>query len=280
MPERGDPEIGEPAPADALEALQARLGVRFRVPSHLRQALIHESYAHEAQGERSNERLEFLGDAILGLVVSEVLYRGYPDREEGELTRMKALLVSRVALADLGRELGLGDALLLGRGGEVSGGRQRASLLANAFEAIVGALYLDGGFEVARSFIERCIGQRLERLPERTCDFKSTLQQETQRHFKALPTYRVVSEAGPPHARLFEVEVLFGSQVLGRGRGPSKKEAQQQAASQALDRFPGLLGPEAPGMSPLAPSGTASADGMDRVREGCPPPLAPGEGLP
>lgn len=226
------------APPVDLDSLQERLGVRFRHSALLRVALVHESYAHEMPAETSNERLEFLGDAILGLVVSEILYQRFPSLAEGELTRMKASLVSRVALAEQARGLGLGDALLLGRGGEVSGGRQRASLLANAFEAVVGALYLDSGLEAVRAFIERCVAEKLAALPDRGRDFKSLLQQETQRVFKTLPVYRVVSEIGPPHSRVFAIEVHFGSHVLGRGSGTSKKDAQQQAASEALQRFP------------------------------------------
>jgi ribonuclease-3 len=225
----------------ALDDLQQSLGVRFKDPQNLRAAFVHESYAHESTAEISNERLEFLGDAVLGLVTSELLYERFPDLREGELTRMKAALVSRVSLAEHARALGLGQALLLGRGGEVSGGRERTSLLANVFEAVVGALYLDSGYEAAHAFLRRRFAPLLSALPTSNRDYKSLLQQATQRYYKSLPSYRVVSESGPAHARNFEVEVAFDDRTLGHGSGTSKKEAQQNAARQALERFNELM---------------------------------------
>jgi len=219
------------------EALQNRIGVRFRHPDTLHTALVHESFVNEYPSETSNERLEFLGDAVLGLVASEMLYERFPTLREGELTRMKSALVNTMSLAGHARDLGLGDAVLLGRGEEASGGRERASLLADAFEALVGAIYVDGGYAVARGFVSLLFSDLLEGLPELNRDYKSLLQQETQKHFKALPIYRVVSEEGPAHCKQFSVEVLFGDEVLGRGTGASKKEAQQIAAQEALANF-------------------------------------------
>lgn len=219
------------------ETLQNRIGVRFRNPATLRIALIHESYVNECPQETSNERLEFLGDAVLGLVASEMLYERFPSLREGELTRMKSTLVNTVSLAAHARNLGLGDAVLLGRGEEASGGRERASLLADAFEALVGAIYVDGGYAVARGFVSLLFADLLEGLPELNRDYKSLLQQETQKYYKALPLYRVISEEGPAHCRVFSVEVVFGDEVLGRGTGASKKEAQQLAAQEALANF-------------------------------------------
>lgn len=220
-----------------LDTLQSRLGVRFRDASHLRNALVHESYVNEYPHESSNERLEFLGDAVLGLVAGEMLYERFPLLREGELTRMKSALVNTLSLAGHARNLGLGNALLLGRGEEASGGRERPSLLADALEALVGALYVDSGYTVARGFVSLLFTDLLEGLPDLNKDFKSLLQQETQKHFKALPIYRVVHEEGPSHAKTFSVEVHFGDEVLGRGTGSSKKEAQQQAAQEALANF-------------------------------------------
>jgi len=220
-----------------LDTLQTRLGVRFNDPGLLRKALVHESFVNEYPHESSNERLEFLGDAVLGLVAGEMLYERFPFLREGELTRMKSALVNMLSLAGHARNLGLGQALVLGRGEEVSGGRERSSLLADALEALVGAIYLDSGYPAARGFVNVLFTGLLEGLPQLNRDFKSLLQQETQKHFKALPTYKVVREEGPSHARVFTVEVHFGDEVLGTGSGPSKKEAQQVAAQEALANF-------------------------------------------
>lgn len=228
------PSAGDGADSFDLDEVQARLGVRFRDPHNLRAAFVHESYVHEFPLERSNERLEFLGDAVLGLATSEMLYERFPDIAEGELTRMKAMLVSRVSLAALARELALGEALLLSRGGEASGERERTSLLADAFEAVIGALFLDSGWEAARDFVCRRFADAVHTLPQTDRNFKSLLQQQTQKHFKSLPIYRVVREKGPPHSKTFSVEVHFRSEILGRGAGRSKKEAQQEAAREAL----------------------------------------------
>lgn len=229
------------APPFDAEGLQTRLGLRFRDTSRFRAAFVHESYVHENPAEASNERLEFLGDAVLGLAVSEMLYARFPSHPEGELTRMRAMLVSRPSLANHARELGLGASLLLSRGGQTNGERDRASILANVFEAVIGALFLDSGWEAARDFVQARFHDALEPLPETDRNYKSLLQQLTQKHFKALPEYRVVREKGPPHAKVFQVEVYFRNELLGRGHGKSKKEAQQEAARIGLDRATALL---------------------------------------
>lgn len=221
--------------------LQQRLGVEFRDARNLRAAFVHESYVHEYPLESSNERLEFLGDAVLGLATSEMLYESFPHLPEGELTRMKAMIVSRVSLAGHARQLRLGEALLLSRGGEASGERERNSLLADVFEAVVGALFLDSGWEAVRAFIRSRFLGLLAELPQTDSNFKSLLQQQTQKHFKSLPIYRVVREKGPPHSKTFSVEVHFRGEILGRGSGRSKKEAQQEAAREALQGVNALL---------------------------------------
>ncbi len=222
-----------------LPALAAILG---RAPSpdkaHLYlRAMVHSSYANERgeEGLASNERLEFLGDAVLQLVVSEYLYTRYGNLPEGELTRIRAAVVSTPTLARKGAELGLGRLLLLGRGEEVTGGRERASLLENAFEALVGAVFLDGGLDEARRFVLRVLEREiaLAARGEYRRDWKTELQELVQREGMT-PEYRVVAESGPDHAKSFEVVVLVGEREAGRGKGKSKKEAEQEAARTAL----------------------------------------------
>lgn len=220
----------------ALAAVLGRAPAPEKVHLYLR-ALVHSSYANERgeQGWESNERLEFLGDAVLQLVVSEYLYTRYGSLPEGELTRIRAAVVSTPTLARKGAELGLGRLLLLGKGEEATGGRERASLLENAFEALVGAVFLDGGLEEARRFVLRALEEdiALAARGEYRRDWKTELQELTQREGMA-PEYRVVAEGGPDHAKWFEVVVLVGDREAGRGRGRSKKEAEQEAARTAL----------------------------------------------
>ena len=255
-----------------MVAIEDRLGVRFRDAEHLRAAFVHESYVHENPTEESNERLEFLGDAVLGLAVSEMLYARFPQLPEGELTRMRAMLVSRVSLALHARQLDLGAPLLLSRGGQAHGERDRTSILANVFEAIIGALFLDSGWEAARDFVQARFSDALGVLPETDRNFKSLLQQLTQKHFKALPEYRVVREKGPPHAKVFLVEVYFRGELLGRGHGKSKKEAQQEAARLGLAQATAAIERQArvetvDGQGSAKPSGDPTADPPPRGGE-------------
>ncbi len=223
------------------EALQQALGYRFRNPRLLEQALTHTSYANEKRGQglAHNERLEFLGDSILGFVVAEYLYRTYPDRPEGDLTRMRAELVCERSLAVMAEEIGLGPHLNLGRGEEQQGGRGRPSILSDACEAILAAAYLDGGFEAAREIIYRHV---LDRAADsaRSADYKTVLQEIVQREKNQILRYVLLEEHGPDHDKTFTVEVLRNGEPLGRGTGHSKKAAEQAAAREAIR----LLAPE------------------------------------
>ena len=216
----------------ARNQLQERLGYSFRQPDLLALALRHESFAHETS-EGSQERLEFLGDSVVGLVICESLYRMYPDYPEGRLAQMKATLVSTDQLAEKARNLEIGDCVELGRS-EQDSSRQRANLLADTFEAVLGAIYLEAGFEIAREVVLRQFHGDLESAEELRRDFKSLLQELTQREFQALPDYEVLEEIGPPHNRIFRVQVALQGKILGHGQGRSKREASQMAAQQAL----------------------------------------------
>lgn len=216
------------------DALTRRLGYEFSQPELLNLAFVHESQVNEGLAERSNERLEFLGDSVVGLVVAEYLYRHYPDLAEGQLAQRKSYLVSRKHLAVCAQRLGLGSYLQLGRGEETSGGKRRESLLANSLEAVLGAIFLDGGFHKARRVVLSFLSEDMDKGTGSLKDAKSRLQERVQTVFQATPEYRVLLERGPSHDPYFEVEVLFGGEVLGWGAGHSKREASQAAAQQAL----------------------------------------------
>ena len=194
-------------------------------------------------GVRDNESLEFLGDAVLGFVIADRLFRECPDWDEGQKSKAKAMIVSTTALAQVGEELGLGDYLLLGRGEEKTGGRRKRSLIADTFEAVLAAIYLDGGIEAADRFIERWFRPQLDAVraggltPGLTVDHKSALQEWLQSHDKGLPQYRLVGESGPAHRKVFETEVWDKERPLARGEGFSKKESEQRAAQRALQAF-------------------------------------------
>lgn len=215
--------------------LERRLGYRFRRPELLDQALTHRSWAHEQEDpERHYERLEFLGDAVLGLITAEELFREHPDQPEGELSKRKSFLVSRDVLARRGEELGLGELLRLGVGEERSGGREKASLLADAVEAVLGAVYLDGGLEAARQVVSRLFAAGLARPAAPSLDAKTRLQETVQGRGWPLPVYRLVDTAGPDHDKRFTVEVRLQGESAGVGHGRSKKIAEQEAAAVAL----------------------------------------------
>lgn len=196
----------------------------------LRQALTHSSYANETGEGETNERLEFLGDAVLDLALADILYQRYQDRDEGELSKVRAVVVSRPVLAQAAHRLCLGDYLRLGKGEEQAGGRDRPSILAAALEALLGAVFLTHGYSRTRELVEDLLGKEIERYAaERSQDYKSLLQQLGQRRFGTLPAYTLVDSEGPEHEKVFTVAVeLGGSQAVGRGR--SKKEAEQAAA--------------------------------------------------
>ena len=225
-----------------IKDLETAIGYRFGNISLLQNALAHSSYANERWHDslKSNERLEFLGDSILGMVVAEYLYRNFPGRPEGELTRMRADMVCETSLAAIADKIGLGDHLLLGHGEAACGGRNRASILADAVESVIAACFLDGGMDAARGFIDRFV---LTNVPVRQLanrDYKTALQELVQQKKNQTLSYMLVGESGPDHDKQFLVEVCLNGAVVGRGSGTSKKRAEQDAARAALEGlFPG-----------------------------------------
>lgn len=201
----------------------------------LNTALTHPTFVFENRhlGWEHNQRLEFLGDAVIGMLLAEYLYLTYPEKAEGELSRMRAAVACEATLARKAKELGLGRFLLLGRGEELSGGRERPSILADAFEALVAAIYLDGGLEQARRFVRAQFARELEKI--RYNDFKTELQEAVQREYEENVSYRVIEETGPDHDKRFLVGVFLQGKCLATGYGKSKKEAEQQAAKAALE---------------------------------------------
>jgi len=227
-----------------LNDIQRTLKYVFQQEPLLLEALTHRSFVQTSghAAARHNERLEFLGDAVLGLVISESLVANFPSFAEGELSKLKAGLISRVTLSRVARRLKLGQWLRLGRGEEASSGREKHSLLANALEALIGAVYLDGGLEAARTLIHQILATEfsgLQNQPELTVggDWKSRLQEGLYKLDGATPRYRLVQETGPDHQKLFKITVEFGGQVMGHGEGGTKKEAEQRAAEQAFSRL-------------------------------------------
>lgn len=221
-----------------LKALAARLGVEISDFPLLDRALTHASYAAEVDHPLPDyESLEFLGDAVLGLAVGHHLFEAFPNRTPGEYSKMRAGLVNRRSVARAAGELGIARAIRLGKGEELSGGRQRISLIADCLEALIAAVYLDCGWDIARAFVARVFAHELARAHEldRVWDFKSRLQDFCQARHYPLPHFEVVRSEGPDHKKEFEVEVSIGKQPLGRGRGPTKKEAAQFAARAALE---------------------------------------------
>ena len=225
--------------ARAIAEFSRHFRITFHDPEILRLALTHRSYLSvTGMGPReSNERLEFLGDSVLGLVTSEYLYRQFPDEHEGQLTKTKSLLVSKAILSRKALSMGLGRFVLMSHSEVESGGRQRLSILADAFESVIAAIYLDQGFEAAREFIEYWLlrGSREIVADKRHRNYKSHLQEYVQSTFRTHPVYRIRSHVGPDHSKLFLVEVMVGRRVLGEGRGTNKKEAEQAAARDALE---------------------------------------------
>jgi ribonuclease-3 len=232
---------------DRLKQLQARLGYVFRDPGLLTAALTHKSYLNESKDKAlgNNERLEFLGDAVLDLAVSEHLITLYPRWTEGDLSKMKARLVSEETLAGVARRLDIGSCLQLGRGEELTRGRDKASLLADALEAVIAAIYSDGEFGAAKQFILSALRPELEGAPDQKAihDFKTEFQEICQRSFGLLPSYRILRESGPDHEKIFEVELVVRGQVYGVGQGRSKKEAEQRAAQEALTKLTDATAP-------------------------------------
>jgi len=220
-----------------LDDLQQRLGIHFTEPALLVLALTHRSFVMEHERAQSNERLEFLGDAVLDLLIGEALYQWHPDWSEGELSKTKAAAVGERSLEKVARQWELGSYMRISYGEECSGGRNRRALLADAVEAMIGAYYLDQGLEACRAFVLREMAFILEAVErhEHERDYKTQLQEAFQGKFQSAPSYEVVAESGPPHDKTFQINVSFGGEVLGTGTGKSKKEAEQQAAARALE---------------------------------------------
>lgn len=221
-----------------MTALEERLGYSFRNRALLETAVTHSSYANEnrASGIVCNERLEFLGDSVLGVTVADFLYRHFPDMPEGRMTRLRAELVCEQSLHRVALELHLGDYLRLGKGEEHNGGRERASILSDAVEAVIAAMYLDAGMETAAGFIHRCLLDDVHTIetPSFT-DYKTALQELVQRQSGQMLSYELVGEEGPDHAKTFRMQVCLNGEPVGRGTGRTKKEAEQTAAASALE---------------------------------------------
>ncbi len=223
-----------------LASLQKQIGYTFRDIALLNKALTHKSYVNENSGSlKYNERFEFLGDSVLDLIVSDYMIKAFPDFAEGILSKIRAAVVNATCLAELARRIDLGKYLLLGKGEASSGGRKKNSLLANAYEALAGAVYFDSDLETVLKIylpvLEKEIAKYADTAQFR--DYKSELQEYTQTHCNCIPNYKIVNEKGPAHAKEFEVTVLVQESVRGRGSGKSKKEAEQSAAKSALDSF-------------------------------------------
>jgi ribonuclease-3 len=228
-----------------LVRLEKELGYAFSDAALLVRALTHVSY-NRAKSAGHNEVLEFLGDAVLDLAISDLLIRSFPEKSEGDLSRMRAALVNSTALAEKAARLSLGSSLRLGKGEERSGGRDKPSILAGAFEALLGAVYLDGGYEPTRRMIEKYFAADIKEKKLGQQDYKTRLQEISQMLFRAPPSYRLVSESGPDHDKFFVTEIAMGGKVLGKGRGKTKKQAEQEAAKEALSELQqrGLPGEE------------------------------------
>lgn len=219
-----------------MQRLESNLNYTFKNKELLKNALCHSSYANEKHlSFGSNERLEFLGDAVLSIIVADYLYENFSSMPEGELTKLRASLVCEKSLCGFSKELGLGDFLLFGKGEEANGGRERPSILADAFEAVLAAMYLDGGMEIAREHVLKFILKELKNKEDDSFkDFKTTLQEVVQKNPEERLTYILIAESGPDHNKEFTVEVHLNSNVIGTGVGKSKKSAEQMAAKDAL----------------------------------------------
>lgn len=221
--------------------LENRIGIKFRNPDLLKEALTHRSYLneHPEWGLSHNERLEFLGDAVLELVVTEYLYERFPDKPEGQLTMLRAALVNYQFLSKITAEFDLDGAMLMSRGERSDNSKAREVILANAIEALIGAIHLDQGFEVAKNFIHRFVLEHLPEILENKSykDAKSELQEIVQERIKTTPSYKVLEENGPAHKRIFRIGVYFGDKLIAEGEGSSKQEGEIEAAKEALKKY-------------------------------------------
>ncbi|MBI2339776.1 MAG: ribonuclease III [Deltaproteobacteria bacterium] len=224
-----------------LHAFEGIIGYRFSDLRLLRRALTHKSFSNEKRlpSVEQNERYEFLGDAVLELAVSQLLMDAFPESTEGDLSKLRAAVVNETSLAELARKVRLGDYLYLGRGENQGLGREKDSLLSDAYEAVLGAIFLDRGFGRAFTVVQRQFAELLEAATNQDIsrDYKTRLQEESQNRFKAIPQYRLVSETGPDHDKTFEIRLMIGNELFGRGVGKSKKQAEQNAARSALEKI-------------------------------------------
>ncbi len=224
-----------------LFKLEEFIDYKFKNRNLLKEALTHRSYLNEepSWGLPHNERLEFLGDAVLELVTTEELYNRYPDYTEGQLTPIRSALVNYIMMAEVAKEIKLDEHILLSRGEARDNGRAREVILANAMEAVIGAIYLDGGYETAKKFIKTAVMAHLEEVMRKGLykDAKSLLQEKIQEQMKVTPTYKVLSETGPDHAKIFEIGVYFGEKLIARGEGMSKQDGEVEAAKAALEQL-------------------------------------------
>jgi len=224
-----------------LKAVESQIGYRFRRRAYLKRALTHKSFANENRLPHTehNERYEYLGDAVLELAISHLLMERFPEYPEGELSKLRAAIVNENQLAELARSIMLGDHLYLGKGEEQTGGRDKSSLLSDAFEAVLGAVYLDRGFDRTRKVVKHLYDGVLDRAGAAGFirDFKTRLQEVSQARFRAVPRYKLLKTTGPDHAKMFEVHLFINDSLMGTGKGPSKKAAEQAAAAEALDQL-------------------------------------------
>jgi ribonuclease-3 len=222
-----------------LSAFEKITNIVFNDKKLLEQAFIHRSYINESNGSKlsHNERLEFLGDAVLELIITDYLYNKYPDRDEGELTAYRSALVNAVIIGEVAQAIGMNDYLLLSKGEAKDAGRARSYILANTYEAYVGAVYIDQGYDVARDFISRTLFGKIDTIVAKKLwrDAKSLVQEKSQEYLNVTPVYKVISEAGPDHDKHFTIGVFFGDEQIATGKGKSKQEAEQAAARSALE---------------------------------------------
>ena len=226
---------------EALSALQDEISYQFQDPGLLNEALTHRSYAHEQTGgmSRDNERLEFLGDSVLNVIISHLIMERFPHYREGKLTRLRASLVNKKSLARISKNLGINQRLLLGKGESLRGGREKSSVISDGYEALIGAIYLDGGFEKAFEVVERQFSPFLDEGLSDDGDFKTKVQQICQSRFGRLPRYQLSEVKGPEHDKTFGAEIFIDRRSYGYGVGKNKKQAQQNAAREALKRISG-----------------------------------------
>lgn len=224
-----------------LKVFEKRIGYRFKKLELLKKALTHKSYTNELKlpPTEHNERIEFLGDAVLELAVSHLLMEKFKDHPEGELSKLRAAIVNEAQLADLAREINLGEFLFLGRGEDQTRGREKPSLLSDAFEAVLGAIYLDRGLKKAFQIVKKHYTETLDRVGREgfAKDYKTRLQEEVQGRFRTIPRYEMIRAVGPDHSKIFEINLFVNNELVGVGKGTSKKSAEQDAAREALEKL-------------------------------------------